>query len=149
MMQEQTSNKDMRLLAAATLTNCMNLTLTGLTHDQAEALVVTQFERFDNLLARALMPNAATMPDGSVAHPPGVFDDPPASDPVQALAAIANNPTALATLASNPTAIASLTKMLAPLLALIPGPAGVAVATVASTVASLAPIAMPTAPKAA
>lgn len=142
MTQQQTDNKATRLMTAAILTNCMNLTLTGLGHDQAEALVVTQFERFDNLLQRAMLANGVNAADGTLAHPAGVFDDPPLTDPIQTLASIGSSP-ALAGLAAAPGGLAALTKALAPFLALIPGPAGQIAGATAAGVAALPPIAVP------
>lgn len=133
MTQQQTENKVALLSCAAIMTAAMSPIIAGQTHDSAEALMVTQHERWYNFLLRALLPNGATAADGTVGHPPGVYDDPPDVDP----AAFVNS--------INATALQTLAGKLAPLLAVIPGVGPVAAAT-ASAIAASPPIGMPSKP---
>ena len=127
MTQTQSMNKAIQLLTAATLTNAMAGQYAGLTQAQAEPLIVTQFERWYNLLNIAMMPNGGTMPDGSVAHPPGVFDDPPMTEGAPDLP-------------GGPAGLKALADQLMPFLRLIPGAGPIlSAATGPIAVAPLAP----------
>ena len=157
MTQQQLQNKLALLKVAAIAVDALGLQTQGLSHADAEAYIITENERMYNFYLRAVLPNSATVAetqtDGTVkqvpAHPPGVYDDPPDVDPVAVLTQAANNPVLLSGLTGNPTALAGIVKAIAPFLALIPGPAGVAASAAATTLAQLQampPIPMPSKP---